>query len=160
MNQKSNALLSSSKTSNASLSLPQEPRTLATASSAEVRKDVERATGQFAQAAEGTKDQVADKAQEVKGEVVDTVDDAKDAGSRLADKVQQSGQKAIEATSAVAKSAINVAGAKVRQVQGRIDTAKSTASDYIHEDPVRAVTYTAIGSAVLTAALIGIFRRR
>ena len=160
MDQKPNSPLSSSKTSNASLSLPQEPRTLATASSAEVRKDVERATGQFAQAAEETKDQVADKAQEVKGEVVDTVDDAKDVGSRLADKVQQSGQKAIEATSAVAKSAINVAGAKVRQVQGRIDTAKSTASDYIHEDPVRAVTYTAIGSAVLTAALIGIFRRR
>jgi ElaB/YqjD/DUF883 family membrane-anchored ribosome-binding protein len=160
MDQKLNSPLSFSKTPNASLNSSQEPRTLATASSAEIRKDVEKATGQFAKAGEDTKDKVADKAQKVKGEVVDAVDDAKEAGSRMADKVQQSGQKAIEATSTLAKSAINMAGDKVRQVQGRIDTAKLTASDYIHEDPVRAVAYTAIGSAVLTAALIGIFRRR
>jgi ElaB/YqjD/DUF883 family membrane-anchored ribosome-binding protein len=160
MDQKHNSLLSSDKIPNASLNSAQEPRTLATASSAEIRKDVERVTGKFAKAADETKDQVADEAQKVKGEVVDAVDVTKEAGLRLADKVQQSGQKAIETTSALATSAINVAGEKVRQVQGRIDTAKSTASDYIHEDPVRAVTYTALGSAVLTAALIGIFRRR
>lgn len=160
MDQKPNSLLSSDKIPNASLNSAQEPRTLATASSAEIRKDFERATGKFAKTTEETKDQVADKANEVKGEVVDAVDDAKEAGSRSADKVQQSGQKAIEATSAVAKFAINAAGEKVRQVQSRIDTAKLTANDYIHEDPVRAVTYTAICSAVLTAALIGIFRRR
>lgn len=160
MDQKPKSALSSGKTPNALLNFSQEPRTLGVASSVEIRKDVERATGQFANAAQETKDQVADKAQEVKGEIIGAADNAKEAVSGIADKVQQSGQKAIERTSALAKSAVNVVGEKVRQVQGRIDTAKSTATDFIHEDPVRAVTYTAIGTAVLTVALIGIFRRR
>jgi hypothetical protein len=55
---------------------------------------------------------------------------------------------------------VNATGQKIRQVQGRVDDVKAKANDFIQEDPVRAVTYAVIGSAVLTAAFIGIFRRR
>ena len=160
MDSKLNPALLSTKTPNESLNTSKEPAALATAASSEIRKDVERATGKFADAAKETKDQAGDKVQEVKGELVDAADDAKETVSRVADKVKQYSDKAIEATSTYATYAVNAAGQKVRQVQSQLDTAKSTVSDYIHEDPVRAVTYTAIGSAVLTAALIGIFRRR
>ena len=159
-----------------------EPRAPDTESSAQIRKDVDRATGKVADAAKDVKDQMVDTAkdakgeaadavQEVKGEVVDAAKDAKDqAGevveetkqkaSRVADKVKETGDKAIEAAKGYATYAVDAAGQKVRDAQERFEVAKGTASDYIHEDPVRAVTYAAIGSAVLTAALIGIFRRR
>jgi len=88
------------------------------------------------------------------------VDDAKETVSRVADKVQKSGGKAIEATRTYASQAVNATGRKVRDVQDRFDDARQTASDYIHEDPVRAVTYAAIGSAVLTAAVIAFFQQR
>jgi ElaB/YqjD/DUF883 family membrane-anchored ribosome-binding protein len=146
-------------------------RTSATMSSAEIRKDVDRATGKIADKAEDVKDRAADATREVKGEIVDGAQDIKDTVtdaaatakeglSRVADKVQKTGEKAIEATRAFASDAVNVAGQKVRDAQGRLDDAKGKATDYIHEDPVRAVTYTAIGTAIVTAALIGIFRRR
>jgi ElaB/YqjD/DUF883 family membrane-anchored ribosome-binding protein len=160
MDSKSNPSLLLSKTPNESLNASHEPRALATLASSEIRKDVERATGSFADAAKATNEQVDDKVQEVKGKFVDAADDAKDTVARVADKVKQYSNKTIEATSTYATYAVDAAGQKVRQVQGQVDRAKSTASDYIHEDPVRAVTYTAIGTAVLTAALIGIFRRR
>lgn len=172
-------------TSNATNTPGDEPRTPDTPSSAQIRKDVDRATGKVADAAKNVKDQAVDKAkeakeakgettdavQEVKGEVVDAAKDAKDkagevieetkqTASRVADKVKETGDKAIEAAKGYAAYAVDATGQKVRDVQERFEVAKSTASDYIHEDPVRAVTYAAIGSAVLTAALIGIFRRR
>ncbi|RZI54100.1 MAG: YtxH domain-containing protein [Pseudomonas sp.] len=150
--------------------------------SADLRRDVDRATGKIGDAAKDTKnqvvddakdakDQAADAVQEVKGEVVDAAkdvkdqvsdaaDDAQQTVSRMADKVQETGEKAIEATRGYATFAVNATGQKVRDLQGQFEVAKSTANDYIQEDPVRAVTYAAIGSAVLTAALIGIFRRR
>ena len=160
MESKSNPSFPSSKTPNESLNASQEPRALATMASSEIRKDVERATGKFAEAAKETKEQAGDDAQEGKGELVEGGVDAKEAVSRVADKVKRYSDKTIEATSTYATYAVNATGQKVRQVQSQIDSAKSTASDYIHEDPVRAVAYTAIGSAILTAALIGIFRRR
>ncbi|RZI54269.1 MAG: hypothetical protein EOP12_03835 [Pseudomonas sp.] len=154
-------------------------------SSADLRRDVDRATGKIGDVAKEAKNQVVDGAkdakdakdhtvdavQEVKGEVVDAAkdvkdqvsdaaDDAKQDVSRMADKVQETGEKAIEATRGYATFAVNATGQKVRDLQGQFEAAKSTANDYIQEDPVRAVTYAAIGSAVLTAALIGIFRRR
>jgi ElaB/YqjD/DUF883 family membrane-anchored ribosome-binding protein len=157
MDAKPNSSLPSSKTS---LNSPKEAGSLATAASPEVRKDVERAIGNLAGGAKETKDQAEDKAQEIKGEFIDAAGDAKETVSRVADKAKQYSSKAIEATSTYATYAVDAAGQKVRQAQSKITSAKSTASDYIHEDPVRAVTYTAIGTAVLTAALIGIFRRR
>jgi ElaB/YqjD/DUF883 family membrane-anchored ribosome-binding protein len=160
MESKSNPSFPSGKTPNESLNASHEPRALATVASSEIRKDVERATGKFAEATKETKEQVGGEVQEVKGELIEGGVDAKEAISRVADKVKQYSDKTIEATSTYATYAVDATGQKVRQVQSQIDSAKGTVSDYIHEDPVRAVTYTAIGTAVLTAALIGIFRRR
>ena len=125
------------------------PPPLNPVSSADIRNEVDKAT-----------ETVTEMADDVQAQVSATADRAQETVSRVADKVQQSSQKAIEVTRDYATGAVNAAGRKVREVQGQYDTAKSTATDYIHEDPVRAVTYAAIGSAVLTAALIGIFRRR
>jgi ElaB/YqjD/DUF883 family membrane-anchored ribosome-binding protein len=121
--------------------------------------------------AKDAKNEAADAVQEVKGEAVEAAKDAKDqvgesvenakqTVSRAADKVKETTDKAIEAAKGYATYAVDAAGKKVHGAQDRFETVKSMANDYIHEDPVRAVTYAAIGSAVLTAALIGIFRRR
>ena len=106
------------------------------------------------------KDQATQIADEVKGQASKAVQDFQQEGTRLVDKAQQSGEKVIKATREYAKSAVGAAGKKMRQVQGQYEAAKSTTTELILEDPVRAVTVAAIGSAVLTAALIGIFRRR
>jgi ElaB/YqjD/DUF883 family membrane-anchored ribosome-binding protein len=160
MDQKPNTKTSSSNTSDAFSGKSGDARTPAASSSAAVRKDVDRAMGNASDVANNLKDSAADKVQEIKGSIVEGTQDAKEDVARVADKVQQTGQKTIEATSAYATSAVNATGQKVREVQDRIDGAKAKANDFIQEDPVRAVTYAAIGSAVLTAALIGIFRRR
>ncbi len=123
-------------------------------------KEVNRATGNPSDAASKLNDTTADKIVDVKGAILASGQEAKEDVARVADKVQQSGQKTIEATTAYATSAVNATGQKLREAQGRIDEVKVKANDFIQEDPVRAVTYAAIGSAVLTAALIGIFRRR
>jgi prophage DNA circulation protein len=124
-------------------------RALNTVASSEIRSEVEQASAG-----------VADLADQATNQVADAADAAQRTVTRVADSVKASGQKAIEVTRDYATSAVDAAGKKVREVQGQYDTAKSTATDYINEDPVRAVKYAAIGSAVLTAALIGIFRRR
>ncbi|RZA29678.1 MAG: hypothetical protein EOP02_03805 [Proteobacteria bacterium] len=110
--------------------------------------------------ASDVKDQTTEIADEVKGPSSKVSQDVEQTTSQLADKVQQSGEKVIEATREYAQNAVDAAGKKVRQAQGQYESVKSTATDYIQEDPVRAVKVAAIGSAVLTAALIGIFRRR
>jgi ElaB/YqjD/DUF883 family membrane-anchored ribosome-binding protein len=167
MDQKPNPIAATTQTPDAS----KQPHTPATLSSADIRKDVERATGKMADVAEDAKDGAVETTREVKGEIVDGAQDlkekatevageAKATASRVADKVQQSGQKAVEATRAYASTAVDAAGQKVREVQGRLEDAKGKATDFVHEDPMRAVTYTAIASAVVTAALIGLLRRR
>ena len=147
MNQKSNSTPPSNNTSEASSGKPGEIWT--PTSTTAIRKDVDRAMGNTPDVVNRLQDTATEKLQGVKDSIVGG-----------ADKMHQTGQKAIEATSAYATSAVNATGQKVREVQDRIDGAKAKANDFIQEDPVRAVTYAAIGSAVLTAALIGIFRRR
>ena len=149
MDQKSNSTPPSNNTSDAFSGKPGEIWTPTPTSSTAIQKDVDRALGNAPDVVNRLKDTAAEKLEGVKGSIVDG-----------ADKMQQTGQKAIEATSAYATRAVNATGQKVREVQDRIDGAKVKANDFIQEDPVRAVTYAAIGSAVLTAALIGIFRRR
>ena len=149
MDQKSNSTSPSNNTSDAFAGKPGEIWTPTPTSSTAIQKDVDQALGKAPAVVNRLKDTAAEKLQDVKGSIVDG-----------ADKMQQTGQKAIEATSAYATRAVNATGQKVREVQDQIDGAKTKANDFIQEDPVRAVTYAAIGSAVLTAAFIGIFRRR
>lgn len=149
MNQKSNSTPPSNNTSEAFSGKPGEIWTPTPTSTTAIRKDVDRAMGNTPDIVNRLQDTATEKLQGVKDSIVGG-----------ADRMHQTGQKAIEITGAYATSAVNATGRKVREVQDRIDDAKSKANDFIQEDPVRAVTYAAIGSAVLTAALIGIFRRR
>jgi uncharacterized protein YjbJ (UPF0337 family) len=160
MDQKPKLITTSTNASDAFSNGSGVAQTSAPASSAAIRKDVDRAMGNASDAAGNLKDTVADKIVDINGNILEGAQEAKEDVARVADKVQQSGQKAIQATSAYATSAVNATGQKLREAQGRIDEVKVKANDFIQEDPIRAVTYTAIGSAVLTAALIGIFRRR
>jgi predicted translin family RNA/ssDNA-binding protein len=160
MDHKPKLITTSANTSDASLNRPDVARTSAPASAAAIRQDVERAMGNASDAANSSKDTPGDKIVDVNGNILEGAQEAKEDAVRIADKVQQSGQRAIQATSAYATSAVNATGQKLREAQGRIDEVKVKANDFIQEDPIRAVVYTAIGSAVLTAALIGIFRRR
>jgi ElaB/YqjD/DUF883 family membrane-anchored ribosome-binding protein len=160
MEQKPKLITTSTNSSDVFSDGPSDAETSVSASPAAIRKDVDRAMGNASDAAGKLKDTAADKIVDVNGNVLEAAQEAKEDVSRVADKVQQGGQKVIEATSAYATSAVNATGQKLREAQGRIDEAKVKANDFIQEDPIRAVTYTAIGSAVLTAALIGIFRRR
>jgi ElaB/YqjD/DUF883 family membrane-anchored ribosome-binding protein len=160
MDQTSKLVTTSTNTSDAFSNRASVARTSAFASSAAIRKDVDLAIENASDAASKLKDTAADKIVDVNGNVLEAVQEAKDDAARVADKVQKSGQKIIEATTAYATNAVNATGQKLREAQGRLDEAKVKANDFIQEDPIRAVTYTAIGSAVLTAVLIGIFRRR
>jgi ElaB/YqjD/DUF883 family membrane-anchored ribosome-binding protein len=160
MEQKPKLITTSTNSSDVFSDGPSDAETSVSASPAAIRKDVDRAMGNASDAAGKLKDTAADKIVDVNGNVLEAAQEAKEDVSRVADKVQQGGQKVIEATSAYATSAVNATGQKLREAQGRIDEVKVKANDFIQEDPIRAVTYTAIGSAVLTAALIGIFRRR
>lgn len=160
MEQKPKLITTSTNTSDVFSSGPSEAQISASASSAAIRKDVDRAMGNASDAAGNLKDTAADKIVDLNGNVLEAAQEAEENVSRVADRVQQSGQKVIKATSAYATSAVNATGKKLREAQGRIDEVKVKANDFIQEDPISAVTYTAIGSAVLTAALIGIFRRR
>lgn len=108
----------------------------------------------------GDSNKVADAAAEAKSKIQDTPVKANQLASDIADKVQESGQKVIEATRGYATNAVNAAGEKVREVQSKYDSAKAIAVDYINEDPVRAVKYAVIATAIFTAAWIGIRRNR
>lgn len=111
-----------------------------------------------------------DAGQDAKAAAIETADTIKNAAgdmagqaqqtaSKVSGQVQQAGLKAVDATRAYARDAIDSAGRKVDDVKSQLDTARTTATDYINEDPVRAVKMAAIGSALLTAVLIHMTRR-
>lgn len=163
--------MDSNKPNPSSSNAPKGPGSTSPSTTGEIRKDVNQVANKASDTLNDVKDQANDMANDVKdktselssdvkAKVSEMTDDTKQAASNLVDKAQQSSQKAIEVTRDYAKNAVDAAGKKVRDVQGQYQSAMSTATDYVNEDPMRAVKITAIGSAVLTAALIGIFRRR
>lgn len=89
----------------------------------------------------------------------DMADQAQESASKVSDKVQQAGLKAVDATRAYARDAVDSAGRKVDDMKSQLDMAKATATEYINEDPVRAVKMAAIGGGLLTALVIGLTRR-
>jgi ElaB/YqjD/DUF883 family membrane-anchored ribosome-binding protein len=126
----------------------------------EVKDAAKDAKNEAADKVDELKGKASDAAEDVKDKVADTAQDLKEKGARVADQIQESGEKAVNAASSYAKGAVRAVESKVRDVQDQFQSAKSSTSDFIHEDPVRAVTIAAVGSAVLTAALIGLFQRR
>ncbi len=112
----------------------------------------------------------ADTARDAKNAALGAADAIKTAASdvagqtqqsaiKLADQVQQAGMKAVDATRAYAKDAVDSAGRKVNDMKSQLDSAKASATDYIHDDPVRAVKMAAIGGGLLTALVLSLTRR-
>ncbi|MDM0032239.1 hypothetical protein QTI33_08855 [Variovorax sp. J22P271] len=99
------------------------------------------------------KNAASDAANGVKGGA-DVPDQTRQSGSNAAGQLQQAGEKAVDATKAYAQAAVDAAGRKVSDVKSQLETAKASATEYINEDPVRAVKMAAIGGAVLSAALV------
>jgi len=69
------------------------------------------------------------------------------------------GQKAMDATRSYAKDAVDSAGRQVDDMQSRLGTARATTTEYVNDDPVRAVKMAAIAGALLTAVVIHVTRR-
>lgn len=112
-----------------------------------------------ANAGQDAKAAAAEAADTIKTAAGDMAGQAQQSASKVADHIQQAGEKAVDATRAYAKDAVDSAGRKVRDMKSQLETAKTSATDYINEDPMRAVKIAAIGGALLSAALIGFTRR-
>lgn len=110
-------------------------------------------------AAQDAKKSASDASDTLKGAASDAAAQLKSSASQAADQAQQAGGKAVDATKAYAKDAVDAAGRKVSDMKSQLETAKANATDYINEDPVRAVKMAAIGGAVLSAALVMLTRR-
>jgi len=110
-------------------------------------------TGEDAKAA------AIEAADTIKTAAGDVAGQAQQSASKVVGQVQQASQKAMEATRAYAKDAVDSAGRKVDDMKSQLEMARASATEYINDDPVRAVKMAAIGSALLTAVLIRMTRR-
>ena len=109
--------------------------------------------------AQDAKKQASDASDTVKGEAANAASEFRSSAATAADQAQQFGAKAVDATKAYAKDAVDAAGRKVSDMKSQFETAKANATEYINDDPVRAVKMAAIGGAVLSAALVMLTRR-
>lgn len=109
--------------------------------------------------AQDAKNAASDAVNTVKSEASDMSDQARQSASKIADQVQQAGSKAADATRAYAKDAVDSSGRKVRSMKSQLEVAKANATEYINNDPVRAVKIAAISGGLLTALLIGLTYR-
>lgn len=95
----------------------------------------------------------------VKKAASDSAADLKSSTSKASEQAVQAGGKAVDATKAYAKDAVDAASRKVTDMKSQLETAKASATEYINDDPIRAVKIAAIGGAVLSAALVMLARR-
>lgn len=110
-------------------------------------------------AGEDARKSASDAAATLKGAASDAASQFRSSSADLADQAQQAGGKVADATKAYAKDAVDAAGRKVSDVKSQLETAKVNATEYINDDPVRAVKIAAIGGAMLSAALVMLTRR-
>lgn len=107
----------------------------------------------------GVRPAVAEAGQAVKTAFSEVAGQTRQSVAKAADQVQRAGAQAVDATKAYAHDAVDAAGRRVRDAKTRFEAARTGATDYIHEDPVRAVKMAAIGGAVLSATLMLLTRR-
>ena len=105
-------------------------------------------------AGQAAKNSASDAANTVRSASFDAAKQLRSSASKAADQVQQAG----DATKTYAKNAVDAAGRKVDDVISQLASAKANATEYINDDPLRAVKMLAIGSAVLSAALVMLTR--
>ncbi|MDM0110007.1 hypothetical protein QTH97_34225 [Variovorax sp. J22R24] len=72
---------------------------------------------------------------------------------------RQAVERALDATHGFAKSSVDAIDRKVRDVKKQFESAQTRTTEYINDDPVRAVKFAAIGGAVLSAAFVMFARR-
>lgn len=116
-------------------------------------------TNSASNAAQDAKNSATDAAETLKGAAADGTGQFRSSAAKAADQAQQAGAKAVDATKAYAKDAVDAAGRKVSDMKSQFETAKASTTEYINDDPVRAVKMAAIGGAVLSAALVMLTRR-
>lgn len=109
--------------------------------------------------ASGVRPAIEEAGQAVKTAVSDVASQTRQSVGKAAEKVQRAGVQAVGATKAYANEAVDAAGRRLRDVRTRLETAKTSTNQYIHEDPVRAVTMAAIAGALLSAAFMLLARR-
>ncbi|MGO4393462.1 hypothetical protein AB4Z46_19085 [Variovorax sp. M-6] len=107
----------------------------------------------------GFKPAAAEPGPAVKEAVSDVTHQTRQSVANAAEQIQRAGVQAVNATKAYANDAVDAAGRRLQAVKTQFETTKSSAAEYIHENPVRAVKMAAIGGAVLSAALVLLIRR-
>ena len=110
-------------------------------------------------AARDAKNSASDAADTFKGAASEAASQFRSSAAKAADQAQQAGAKAVDATKAYARDAVDAAGRRVGDMTSQLETAKANATEYINDDPLRAVKMAAIGGAVLSAALLLLTRR-
>lgn len=118
-----------------------------------------QSTNNASNAAHDAKTSASNVVDTLKNAASDAAADTKASVSKAADQAQQAGGKAVDATKEYARDAVDAAGRKVTDLKSQLETVKASATEYINDDPVRAVTIAAIGGAVLSAALVMFARR-
>jgi ElaB/YqjD/DUF883 family membrane-anchored ribosome-binding protein len=110
-------------------------------------------------AAQDAKNSASDAADTIKSAASDATSQFRSSAAKAADQAQQAGGKLVDATKAYANDAVDAAGRKLSDMKSQLETAKANATEYINDDPVRAVKIAAIGGALLSAALLMLTRR-
>ena len=110
-------------------------------------------------AGQDAKKSASDAPDTLKGAAANATTEFRSSAAKASDQTQQASAKAVDATKAYAKDAVDAAGRKVSDMRSQLETAKTSATEYINDDPVRAVKMAAIGGAVLSAALVMLTRR-
>jgi len=94
-------------------------------------------------------------------------DDADNLARRAADAAQgylqdakAKASAAVQTGKAYAQDAVNAAGEKIDSMKGQAADLKQRGMQFAADEPMKAVAYAAIGSAVLTAVLILLMRER
>ena len=109
--------------------------------------------------ASGVRPAVVEAGQAVKEAVSDVASQSRQSVAKAADQVHRASLQAVDATKAYASDAVDAVGRRLRDARTQLEVARTSANDYVHADPLRAVKMAAIGGAVLGAVLTLLSRR-
>ncbi len=85
---------------------------------------------------------------------------AADATQGYLQDVKAKASSTVEAGKSYAQDAVNAAGKKIDSMKGQAADLKQRGTQFATDEPMKAVAYAAAGSAVVTAVLMTLMRRR
>lgn len=85
---------------------------------------------------------------------------ATDAAQDLMQQARTTAKSAADTGRAYAREAVNAAGKKLDDIKGQATHLKEKGTQFVADEPMKAVAYAAAGSAVLTALLVSLLRGR